>query len=302
MSDFLNATRPWESGAAGLPTIRGRRSDEAGPTLHFLSGNGFCGGVYWSFLKQFLPDYSPPSRLREGYSLFTHDIEGHGESDPPPRFSGTGALARRTLQVIEQQGLRDGRPLIGIGHSRGAAMTLKIAADNPGLFKALVLLDPIILPAPVWYSWRVASMLGLNRMARDTRKRRSAWPSRDQAYAHLKGRGIFRGWADEAVADFVDHAMKPQDGQWVLRCPLELEAQIYEHPVYPWGAFRKANLPILFLYGDRSYGFFPWSSRIAKRVNPQVEVATAPGQHCFMLEQPAAAAGAVRQWLAGIGA
>ena len=275
MSGYLDQTRAWESPAPGLPTIRGRRSEGTGPTIHFLSGNGFCGGVYWSFLRLFQPDHS----------LFIQDIEGHGESDAPPRFSGTRALAARTLQVMAQQGLRDGRPLIGMGHSRGAAMTLKIAADNPGLFRALVLLDPIILPSPLWYSWRTASILGLNRMARDTRRRRSAWPSRDEAYAHLRGRGIFRGWTDEALADFVDHAMKPQDGQWVLRCPLELEAQIYEHPVYPWKAFRQAKLPILFLYGDRSYGFFPWTARTVRRVSPAVELVTAPGQHCFMLEQ-----------------
>lgn len=294
MNQYLDRTRAWESPADGELTIRGRRVDGNGPTLHFLSGNGFCGGVYWRFLQHFLPDFG----------LFLHDIEGHGESDVPPKFSGTGALARRTLQVIEQQGLRDGRSLIGIGHSRGAAMTLKLAADNPGLFKAVVLLDPIILPAPVWYSWRMASVLGLNSMANSTRKRRFAWASRDAAYSHLKGRGIFRGWDDEAVADFVDHAMKPapahgatQEPQWVLRCPLELEAQIYEHPVYPWHAIRKVNVPVLFLYGDRSYGFFPWTVRATRRVNPRIELAPAPGQHCFMLEHPQETATTVRDWL-----
>ena len=290
MNDFLDRTRPWESPAAGVLTIRGRRADRPGSTLHFLSGNGFCGGVYWDFLKHFLPDHG----------LFLHDIAGQGESEIPPRFSGTGALAARTLQVIGEQGLHDGRPLVGIGHSRGAAMTLKIAADNPGLFKAVVLLDPIILPAPLWWSWRLASVLGFNSMARSTRRRRSAWPSRDLAYAHLKGRGIFRGWSDAALDDFVDHAMKPQDGQWILRCPLELEAQIYEQPVYPWAAFRKINVPVLFLYGDRSYSFFPWAVRVVRRVNAKVEIMTAPGQHCFMLEQPEASAAVVRRWLGAL--
>ena len=182
--NFLHATRPWESSAGTGPQLRGRRADGPGPTIHFLSGNGFCGGVYWPFLKQVRPDYG----------LFLHDIEGHGESDPPARFSGTRALAARTVQVIEDQGLRDGRGLIGMGHSRGAAMTLKIAAENPGLFRALVLLDPIALPTPIFLGWRTASLLGLNSMANDTRRRRTAWPSRDEAFAHLRGRGIFRGW------------------------------------------------------------------------------------------------------------
>ena len=283
---FLEATRPWQSTAGTGPTLRGRRVDNGKPVIHFLSGNGFCGGVYWPFLKRFLPDYG----------LFLHDIEGHGESDAPPRFSGTRALAQRTAQVIADQGL--GQGLIGMGHSRGAAMTLKVAADHPGLFKALVLLDPIILPTAVWLSWRAASILGFNSMARDTRQRRSAWSSRDDAFEHLKGRGIFKGWQDEAVACFVDYAMKPQDYHWVLRCPLELEAQIYEHPVYPWRSFAKAKLPILFLYGDRSYPFFRWSARLASAY-PNVAVATAPGMHCFMLEQPEKAHAAVQHFLNG---
>ena len=84
----------------------------------------------------------------------------------------------------------------------------------------------------------------------------------------------------------------------MLRCPLELEAQIYEHPVYPWPSFRKAKLPILFLYGDRSYPFFRWSARLAGGY-PNVTVATAPGMHCFMLEQPEKAHAAVQQFLNG---
>jgi pimeloyl-ACP methyl ester carboxylesterase len=288
--NFLEATRPWKSSAGTGPVLRGRRVDNGQPVIHFLSGNGFCGGVYWPFLQKFLPQYG----------LFLHDIEGHGESDAPARFSGTQALAERTVQVIEDRGLGKGAGLVGMGHSRGAAMTLKIAADNPGLFKALVLLDPIILPTPVWLGWRAASILGFNSMANDTRKRRTAWPSRDDAFAHLKGRGIFKGWQDEAVACFVDYAMKAQEGQWVLRCPPELEAQIYEHPVYPWPSFRKAQLPILFLHGDRSYEFFPWAARVAGR-HPQVTVATAPGRHCFMLEHPEDAHLAVTRFLGGLG-
>lgn len=293
MSEYLLRTRAWSSAAPGLPTIRGRRLDLAGrPTLHFLHGNGFCGGVYWQYLRLFL----------DGYGLFTHDMAGHGDSDPPPRFDGTPALGARIRQVIAEQGLDDGRPLIGIGHSRGAAMTVHLAARHPGLFKALVLLDPILLPAPVWVSWRLASVMGMNAMARGTRRRRVAWPSRDAALAHLRGRGIFQGWAEPALADFVDHAMGERDGQWALKCAPELEAQIYEQPVYPWRDLRRLRVPVLYLYGDRSYGFFPMSARSARRLNPRVEVGTAPGGHCFMLEaaaleQPGPAHGLTRQFL-----
>ncbi len=272
---FSELTRTWESSAGTGPVLRGRRAEGAGATLHFLPGNGFCGGVYASFLKQFLPDHG----------LFTHDIEGHGASDAPARFSGLDAVAARIPQVMAQQGLT-GTPLVGMGHSFGAAMTLRVAAENPGLFKALVLLDPITIPAPIWAVWRGMGVLGINPMARAARRRRETWPSRDDALVRLRGRGIFAGWPEPALADFVDYALGPKDGQWGLRCPRELEAQIYENPVYPWRYFRQARLPILFLSGAQSHGFLSLAARNAHRLNPGVVAATVPGGHCFMLEHP----------------
>jgi pimeloyl-ACP methyl ester carboxylesterase len=256
--------------------------------LHFLSGNGFCGGVYWPFLKRFLPE-------RE---LFTHDIEGHGDSEAPAHFSGVGPIARRIPEVMRNQGLLDGRPLVGIGHSFGAAMTLKVAADNPGLFRALVLLDPIVFPDAVWLGVRLLAALGLHPMVKAAHRRRRAWASRDEVIERLRGRGIYKGWTEEALACFADHATRDEAGERVLCCPPELEAEIYERPVYPWPSFRNVKVPILFLHGAGSYDFFPPAARLARRANPAVEVTTAPGHHCFMLEDPAAAHAAVAGFLA----
>jgi pimeloyl-ACP methyl ester carboxylesterase len=282
----------WESQAPGAPTLRGRHAggDGAGATIHFVAGVGFCGGVYWPFLRRLLP----------AHGLFTHDIEGHGESDAPRKFSGIGAVARRIPQVLREQGLAGNPlvgPLIGMGHSFGAALTLKVAADNPGLFSALVLLDPIVFPTPVWVGMRAAAALGLHPMSRATRSRRRAWPSRAAAMDHLRGRGIYKGWTEEALACFVHHAMKDEAGGVVLRCPPEFEAQVYERPVYPWPSFRKVDVPILFLYGATSYPFFQVAARLAHRANPRVEVRTSPGRHCFMLEHPGEAHDATREFL-----
>ena len=276
----------WESRAGGGPVLRGRRAGGARGPVHFLPGNGFCGGVYWPFLKRLLP----------GYGLFLHDIEGHGESDAPAHFSGIGSVARRVPLVAKEQGVA-GAPLVGMGHSFGAALTLKVAADNPGLFKALVLLDPIVVPTPAWLGIRALSALGLHPMMRAALRRRREWAGRQDAVDHLRGRGIYKGWTEEALGCFVDHAMRDEDGKRVLRCPPELEAEIYGRPVYPWPSFRNITVPILFLYGAGSYDFFPIAARLARRSNPAVEVKTVPGHHCFMLQDPADAHDAVAEFL-----
>lgn len=280
----------WEDRAPRAPTLRGRRAEGEGATLHFLPGNGFCGGVYWPFLRRFLPERG----------LFLHDIEGHGESDAPAHFSGIGAVARRVPSVLRAHGPTD-PTLIGAGHSFGAALTLKIAADNPGLFRALVLLDPIVFPAPLWLGMRAMATLGMHPMTKAALRRRRSWPSRQAAADHLRGRGIYAGWTDEALDGFVDHATKDEQGQRVLCCPPELEAEIYERPVYPWPSFRRVDVPVLFLYGADSYPFFATAARVARRANPRIEVATLPGRHCFMLEDPAAAHRVVADFLARSG-
>jgi pimeloyl-ACP methyl ester carboxylesterase len=279
-------TQGWESRAGGGPVLRGRRAEAPGATVHFIPGVGFCGGVYWPFLKRLLPQRG----------LFVHDIEGHGDSDSPPHFSGIGAIARRVPQVWREQGLQ-GRPLVGMGHSFGAALTLKVAADNPGLFQALVLLDPIVFPTPVWLGMRAMAAVGLHPMTRAALRRRREWASRQEALDHLRGRGIYQGWTEEALECFIDYATHDENGKRVLSCPPELEAEIYERPVYPWPSFRNVKVPILFLYGASSYPFFAGAARLARRANAGVEVATAPGQHCFMLEDPAAAHGVVDDFL-----
>ena len=51
-------------------------------------------------------------------------------------------------------------------------VTLKVAADNPGMFKALVLLDPIVFPGPVWLAMRaMASVRISSEVAVEMRKK-----------------------------------------------------------------------------------------------------------------------------------
>ena len=275
----------WQSNAGEGPTLRGRITGEGGPLIHFLHGNGFCGGVYWPMLERLLP----------GHRLFTHDLEGHGDSDAPAHYSGTGALIRRIPQVIAQQQLGTG--LIGIGHSFGGALTLAVAARHPGLFKALVLLDPILLPPPLWWWFGFSDRIGRNPMSNGARRRRERWVSREEAAQRLRDRGIYAGWSAEAHECFIEYATRDADGERALCCPREIEAAIFAQPVYPWKALPRIEVPVLFLRGAQSYPFFAWTERLVRRHNPRVRLQQLPGGHCFIQEDPAATAQAVSGFL-----
>ncbi len=285
---YLESTQAWTSTAGAGPTLRGRRADGPGALLHFLHGNGFCGGVYWPFLRE----------LRRDYGVFCHDFEAHGASDAPAHFSGPRALVSRIPQVMNDQGLGDHQNLIGIGHSYGAALTLRVAAAHPQRFRALVMLDPITMPTPIWLGVKLASALRRNTIAQSARRRRDRWASRSEVLERLRGRGIYAGWTEEALACFVDHATRDDtDGSRILCCPKSIEAEIFEQPVYPWQAYRRITVPTLYLYGRRSYPFIPWAARLAQGANPRIEVQVLDGGHCFMQETPEAAADAVRGFL-----
>ncbi len=286
-AEFLSRSQAWSSNTGGGPTLRGRRFDRSGPTLHFIHGNGFCAGVYWPFLRQ----------LAARYGLFCHDIEGHGASDAPAQFSGVRNVVRRIEPIIREQKLDRAAPLIGIGHSFGAALTLRAAAANPGLFRVLVLLDPIVMPPATWLGIKLLSAVGRNPMSRAALRRRTRWASVEEVRQRLHGRGIYAGWHDDALNCFAAHATREHDGARELCCPPRIEAKIFESPVYPWPAFARIDCPVLLVYGRSSYDFVPVSARRAQRINPAVEVVDVDGGHCFMQEHPDTAANLVLDWL-----
>ncbi len=279
----------WSSTAGGGPPLQGRIAGQGGPWIHWLSGNGFCGGVYWPMLRP----------LARDHQLFLHDIEGQGDSGVPPRFRGSRTMLRRVPEVMDDCGL-PAQGLIGMGHSYGGAMTLRLADRHPGRFRALVLLDPILLPTHLWLGLKLASALGRNPMAGAARRRRALWASRDDARSRLAGRGVYAGWTDEALDHFLDHATRDTPEGRALCCPPAIEAAIFEQPFYPWAAIRRLRIPTLVLIGRDSYPFFPQTARRIRALAPQVRIERMTGDHCFMQQHPADTTAAIRAFLTAL--
>lgn len=286
LGQYHATTEAWQSANEKPPVLRGRRLDRGRTMLHLLHGNGFCGGVYWPFLRP----------LVEHYDLFCHDIEGHGDSDSPAAYSGGSAVVRRIPDVITEQALPTDR-LIGVGHSYGGALTLHAAANHPDLFRAIVLLDPILMPPLTWSAARIASLLGRNPLANGTLKRRTRWRSESDVMERLRGRGMFKGWTEESLACFAHFATHDEGSERVLSCPPRIEAAIFRAPLFAWRALLQVRCPVLFYYGRRSYPFVGQTAAVAPYLNRCIEIQRHDGGHCFMLEDPAGAASTVLAWL-----
>jgi lipase len=147
------------------------------------------------------------------------DMRSHGRSQQIPPPMHWPDFAYDTAALGDQLGWKGA---IGVGHSMGGYAVALAAAMRPGMFRALVLLDPVIM-APQsytghWYAEHFA------------RKRKRHWESADEMFARFEGRGPFKAWNQEVLRDYCDHAFN-WNGE--LACLPEVEGSIYENCTLP---------------------------------------------------------------------
>ncbi len=265
----------------------------SGPHAHFLHGNGFCAGTYAPFIRQ----------LATGLRIVASDVRGHGGSE----FSSIERIRdwkvfAQDLEAVVRRTLRP--PVVGMGHSLGAVTTFIAAAAHPGLFSALVLIDPVFLPRRLLWGLAALRRLGLaGRVPRAVlaRRRRRTFKGKTQALRlFLAGRGIFKRWSPEFVEAYLECGLLEKDqATAVLRCDPELEAQIFESvPTDIWATAGKIGCPVLAIRGAESDVF---SADAAKRLEASVagcRVVTLAGTgHFPPMEKPAECAEAIRAFL-----
>ena len=273
-------------------TLRGWHTPPRGlPLLHVLHGNGLCARTYTPMLVP----------LAEHFDLWLCDAQGHGDSDAGERFLGWNANAAMVARAFRAHHPNPRVPVFAVGHSFGGVTTALMAAADPSLFQRLVLLDPVIYTPLVAASVALLERTGLQGLlplVRATRRRRTRWPSRDDAFARVRGRGVFADWQDDALRAYVEHGLR-EDGEGVtLKCPTSIEATIFSSgPVGLWRQLDRLATPTLLIHGDRTLPFVGPSARRLAALHPHVRVEAVSGSHCFMLAEPEATAGRVAAYL-----
>lgn len=284
---------PWAQPTSAGFTLRGWRSVPSGkPLLHFLHGNGFCGRTYEPMLQH----------LAESFDLWLCDVQGHGDSDHGGRFHGWNRSAELAVEAFQANRAMFGEvPCFAAGHSFGGVLTSLILAREPALFQRAVLLDPVLFTPTLIGVMALSDVVGLyrrNTLARKARARRSQWPDRTAAFAALQGRGMFKGWSDESLRSYVNHALKDVENGVELKCRPSREAEIFSSfPRRLWPSLAKVRTPTQVIYGQTSYPFVAKSVARWCALNPVVSGQVVPGGHCFMQEDPRASAERVADFL-----
>lgn len=116
------------------------------PTIYFIHGTPGS----WDAFAGYMQDKELLSR----YRLISIDRPGFGYSD-----YGNAVHLQRQSELISPlfYKLENGKPAFIVGHSLGGPMIIKLAADNPTLFSAMVILAGSVDPAEEkperWRPW-----------------------------------------------------------------------------------------------------------------------------------------------------
>jgi pimeloyl-ACP methyl ester carboxylesterase len=179
----------------------------------------------------------------------------------------------------------------------GGVYTMWAALRRPDLFRALVLIDPVILPPSVLRKLRLMRLLGLrNRLplVRGALRRRRTWPSLQACFDRYRGKALFAAWPDASLWAYVESGTRPRsDGQVELLYPPEWEAHIFATPPADvWRHVPKLRTttapPTLVIRGERSHTFRLESQNRMQRLLPQTRFHVIPDAgHLVPMERPA---------------
>ncbi len=273
---------PWQFTTTTGIRLGGYRSIPSGkPLLHFIHGNGFCSMMYAPLWHLLLPYVD----------VFLSDVQGHGQSDHGGQFIGWDESATAAAQAFQHFAAEYADVTkIGCGHSFGGVVTaLWAASDSP--FQQLLLLDPVIFTPWMHRSAKVLQLFGLykkNPLVKQAHRRRQHWPSRQAAWDYFYQRGIFKGWHDDALTAYLDHALETKSDGLALRCHPSREAEIFGSvPRRLWRQLQQISLPTQVLFGQDTYPFVHRSLTLWQQQHPNFSTVQMPGDHCFMQQHPA---------------
>lgn len=239
----------------------------------FSHANGFNARTYRSILAP----------LAGSLRILALDLRGHGASTlpaDPDRREGWNEFRDDLLALLEAT--TEG-PVVLAGHSMGATTCLLAAAAEPSRARALALFEPVLFDQAPGGEARP------NPLAEGAERRRATFPDKASALAAYTGRGAFRSWRPEQLADYVEAGFRDAgDGQVALTCAPAWEASNFRiHRYDPWAAFAAIRCPIRMLRAA-----FESTARIEDHAaeltaNPRLRIETVPGTtHFLPMERP----------------
>ncbi len=253
-----------------------------GAPLHFLHANGYPPECYRPLLELLQTQHHVfGMRLRPLWpdAKIEDTNDWHPFSDDLLRFLTTSGLG----------------PIIGVGHSIGGIVTLRAAMREPGRFRALVLLDPVLFMPSRLIAWSIARVTGLGEkvhpLIAGAKRRRRTFDDLESVFRGYRSRNIFRYVSDENLQIYIQGiTQQKQDGSYELVYSPEWESHIYLTGLRDfdlWRELPKLEVPTLIIRGAETDTFLPNAANLVKRKQPKVKIETLEkSTHILPIEHP----------------
>jgi pimeloyl-ACP methyl ester carboxylesterase len=266
---------------------------DTGLPLHFLHANGYPPDCYRPLI----------SKLSEQYRVICMRQRPLWPDSRPETIKDWHPLSDDFLRFLDEH---PNSPVIGVGHSVGGIVTLRAALRQPGRFKAVVLIDPVLFPPPIIYSWQVISALGLgyqmHPLVRAARKRRRQFDDLDRLFNGYRQKAVFKYMDDQSLRAYVEGISCPAEHGYKLCYSVEWEMHIYAtsvwHDMDIWEGLPGLRIPLMIVRGAETDTFWASTARRVLRKLPRARVLTIPlSTHLVPLERPTEVHQAIQEFL-----
>jgi pimeloyl-ACP methyl ester carboxylesterase len=266
-----------------------------GPLLHFAHANGYPPRAYAPLIEHLTPRYHVIAALARPL----------WPGSRPNGFRDWTPLTEDLLRFLDEQ---QAEGTVGVGHSMGGVATLDAALRRPELFRALVLIDPVIFRIRLLWAWELVKNLGigdrLHPLIPGALRRRRVFTSLEEMYARYRRAPVFSRIDDRGLRAYVEALARPRtaaapNGEVELAYPPEWEAAIYRHgPLNLWERMPQLKLPLLVIYGAESDTFRAPAQRKMQHLIPHAQFhKVGAAGHLVPLEKPGEVADLIIRFL-----
>ena len=251
-----------------------------GPLLVFAHATGMCASTYLQLLEP----------LGAHYRFVAFDARGHGRTTLPANPADIPLdwiPYRHDLVALVKaltRDLADG-PVRLAGHSFGATSAFEAAVGTPGLASSVLLIDPPMIPFDQAEAWRATRTQPdhPHHMAEQAARRRAHFPSREAAFQAYHNRGVFTGWPDRALNDYLEGGMLPDAEGVHLACAPAWEATSFRGVTTTMQHSMEAcGIPFTLLAADIGSTVPAAEEAEIHRLHPEATVQRFPGTAHFL--------------------
>ena len=252
-----------------------------GQPLHFLHANGYPPGCYKPFLKL----------LRTQYHVFGMLLRPLWGDSNPNDLQDWKPFSDDLLRFLS---LTAPGPMIGVGHSIGAVVTLRAALQDPSKFRALILIEPVLFVPSQLVLWNFIRTIGLGKKVHPkisgALKRRRSFDNLEQAFQRYRSREVFRYMSDASLRAYIEGITRKTGQGYELVYSPEWESRIYLTGLRDFDIWRdlpKLEVPTLFIRGAESDTFLESAAKFIKQKQPKAQLEVLDkSTHLLPLERP----------------